>query len=1162
MTAFQIPYFKNIGLGLLLFCAFLQPGFSMIDENGNGVSDVWEGLYGTLSEPDADWDGDGFSNRQEAEAGTNPRDAEDAPVMTGLESSAPEELRSVFRASAGVQYQIFASPDLQTWFPAGPSVRGIGDFQEVIFDTDEAQATGTAQFSRWDNLSGGNLTTIKGYAGAGTPAADVEGEITQLEIPRSDPDLDSLGHWIRGWIVPQVSGSYTFWVSGDDGVELWLSSDASPANAQLRAEVPGWSGFREWTKYPEQQSSAVMLQAGEYYYFEVFHREYSGGDHLSVGWTRPGDAPGTVEILGGNVLSTVGVSLGALLEQHGRLFFRLQASQTDSDGDGLTDYEEEVLGFNPDRTNSRPRTPDLGEALGLLNAGHSISLGVSRPRGYESTGEAAEIVLFRAGNIDPITVNLSVSGTATAGSDFQEIPLTLEVPGGARAVFIPVTPLQDGLLEGQESVTVTVQPGTGYTLGSPTEATVHLDDAPDQVVHAQLRPPSGSSSGAEGTLVFRFKGNHQEGWLDLALSSLETQQSAAELYVSVDDGASGASFLTLPLGSFSNHGWDLQPQGISQAAFLNALQAEQVWIRVPTQAAPGGEILGQLLAGASLSEAPEAPAAAVTLPSADPEAARFLIQASFGPSLDELANWGNTSYESWVDAQLALPASYHLPYVQTRVAELEARGDGDGHIGPRQEAFWQHAITADDQLRQRMAFALSQIFVVSQIGGLDSDHEAVTRYYDMLLEHAFGNYRDLLEEVTLSPVMGTYLSMIRNRKPDWDTGHEPDENYSREIMQLFSIGLVELHQDGTVKLDEEGQPIPTYTQDDIVGLAHIFTGWGPYYDEMNPPTWNNGSVASRDGWFLYGRDVINRMSFYPQFHDEEDRSIVGGVTISGELSGEQRMQQALDTLFHHPNVGPFMAKRLIQRFVTSNPSPAYVYRVAQVFNNNGSGVRGDLGAVIKAILLDPEARNPEFRSGQGRGRPVEPVLRVSRLLRSSPLSLPRAAENDSRLFLNLAYEMPEQAPLMSPSVFNFFQPAYSNPGAISDAGLDSPEFQIFSETTGVKHANTLYRVIFWGVGTREPDGMGDFLRLDMDWTPWVALLDNPALTETEREAALLDRMNEVLMGGGMSAEVRQMIEDAFAELPSWYDLEADRLRGRVQMAFYLMMVSPDGFVVR
>lgn len=196
-------------------------------------------------------------------------------------------------------------------------------------------------------------------------------------------------------------------------------------------------------------------------------------------------------------------------------------------------------------------------------------------------------------------------------------------------------------------------------------------------------------------------------------------------------------------------------------------------------------------------------------------------------------------------------------------------------------AWWQHALTAPDQLRQRMAWALSQILVVSQFGALDGEHEGITLYYDMLLDGAFGNYRDLLEKVTLSPMMGIYLSMMRNQKPDAVTGHEPDENYAREIMQLCSIGLTEMHTDGSYKLSDEGMPLPTYTQNDIVGLAHIFTGWSAHYDDADPPTWDGSNVASRIDWFYWGWDSMRPMSFYAETHDTLDRTIVGGHTIAG-----------------------------------------------------------------------------------------------------------------------------------------------------------------------------------------------------------------------------------------------------------------------------------------
>ncbi len=1126
---------------------------AMIDENGNGVSDVWEQLHGPLIDPDGDDDDDGFSNFQEAQAGTDPTDPQDHPRVSELRSEDPSELRNRFPTTAGVHYQFYVSSDLASWYPIGPRLRGFGRMEDVAFPLDATASTGTALVSKWSNVSSGNLNTIKGYAGSGSPAPTLTRELTQLEISSSSPDENNMGHWIRGWIVPDESGPHTFWLASDDSSELWISSDASSANLALRASVSQWTSFREWTRYPSQQSGPIDLVAGQPYAFEVFHREYNGGDHLSVAWTRPSRAPGTRDIIGGSALSTVGLSLNDLLGDAGRLFFRLEAGHIDSDGDGVNDYEESLIGLNPDKSASTPRTNDRDEALLILAAPHSVSLGVGAARAYESTGEAAEFVIFRSGGIAPVTVHYSVSGTASSGIDYTALTGSVQLPGGARAAFVRVFPLPDGMTEPPESVTLTLLEDPAYILNAPTSASVTIDDAPDIVTTAILRPPPGQTSGASGHAVLRRAGNSLSATFSLSFSGLDSPQLSAELLVS-DDGLSGTPALALPLGQLSGLPWafdDLPP--LTRSDILDALDQGRLWVRV------NSSLIGRL-GNASTPPIASAPLPAPSTPALNAEAARFLAQATFGPSPADVAAYGNTPYANWIDAQIALPATLHLPYVQARRAEYLARDGSDGWQGPRQEAFWQHALTAPDQLRQRMAFALSQIFVISQFGALDGSHEAVTLYYDMLLENAFGNYRDLLEDVTLSPVMGVYLSMIRNRKPDELTGHEPDENYAREIMQLFSIGLVRLHPDGSVMLDPEGRPLPTYSQADTVALAHIFTGWGPHYDDTNPPRWDNGTIADRSGWFQWGRDEMRPMSFYPEYHDTEDRTLVGGVLIPGTLDGRQRMTLALDTLFHHPNVGPFLARQLIQRFVTSNPSPGYIARVAAVFADNGSGVRGDLGATLRAILLDPEARHPAYREGIARGKPAEPVLRMTRLLRGLTPAPPRAG--DSRYFLNYQYGMTEQAPLLSPSVFNFFQPVYSNPGPIARAGLLSPEFQIFSETTAIGQANLLHNAIHWGIWTPEEDANGNDLVIRFDYTPWVALLNSPGLTPLQAQNLLLDRLDELFLFGTMTPALRQDILNAYAALPSWFGTTNERQTSRVRMALYLILNSPEAFVLR
>jgi uncharacterized protein (DUF1800 family) len=458
-----------------------------------------------------------------------------------------------------------------------------------------------------------------------------------------------------------------------------------------------------------------------------------------------------------------------------------------------------------------------------------------------------------------------------------------------------------------------------------------------------------------------------------------------------------------------------------------------------------------------------------------------------------------------------------------------------------------------------MAFALSQIFVISQFGALDIHHEGVTIYYDMLLEHAFGNYRDLIGDVTLSPMMGTYLSMMRNRKPDPVTGHEPDENYAREIMQLFSVGLSKTHLDGTLMLDDEGMPIPTYTQEETVGLAHVFTGWGPHYDDANPPRWSNGGIASKNDWFRYGYDALREMSYYPDFHDNQERVILGGHVIPAGGDGVDRLRQALDAIFQHPNTGPFIAKQLIQKFVTSNPGPGYVARVAAVFNDNGSGTRGDLGATIKAVLLDYEARAMAPRQSYSYGKPSEPLLRVARALRVLPGNTPKPG--DPNYYINLQWGMPEQAPLLASSVFNFYQPGYSNPGPVARAGLLSPEFQIFAETNALRQANQNLNMLTWGIWTPEvmPSGTDNY-RFSFNYAPLVAILNTPGLTTQQAQEKLIDHLDERFMFGAMSPGLRAQILATFAALPGWFDFTTERQTARAQAALYLVLNSPEFFV--
>jgi uncharacterized protein (DUF1800 family) len=875
-----------------------------------------------------------------------------------------------------------------------------------------------------------------------------------------------------------------------------------------------------------------------------------------VAWSGPGLGTNPV-ILAARYLADSTNSLATFAAGR-RLFFRVKFSDVDSDGDGLDDFEEHLIGFDPANATTTPRLADRDSVRRMLGSSNVVTVGAAIARAYETTTNRARFTFFRSGNLNPLTIRYTVSGSAQPGADYQPLSGVATLPVGVNSVGVEVVPLTDTNVEPAETVTVTVTSATGYRAGSPGQASVTLDDAPDVLYVANLRPDAAVRSGGYGTASLRMAGNELFASVGLSFGNLTTTQQLAQLFISTT-GLGGTNVLTLPPGQVPLLSWNFTPiAGLSSTQIVSALKAGRLWARVTSGGSPGGEIYGRFQTALGWQTMPVPPTPPV-LPAGTPttnEAYRFLTQATFGPTTGEVSRVIALGYSNWITAQFTNTITRHLPYVTARTNELLLRSSNmdNGWQGPRQEAWWQHALTAPDQLRQRMALALSELFVISQVGALDGEHDGVTRYYDMLVTNAFANYRSLLEQVTLSPMMGIYLSMIRNQKPNPLTGSEPDENYAREIMQLFSIGLSRLNLDGTLQLDANGLPTPTYTQSDIVGLAHVFTGWGPGYNPANPP-------ADLDGEFFWGWDPIRPMAFYTNFHDYSEKRIVNGTVIPAGQTGQQDLAQALDALFNHPNTGPFVARQLIQRFVTSNPSPGYIHRVASVFNNNGSGVRGDLKAVIRAVLLDYEARSTAPLSDQTFGKSREPLIRLTHLLRS--MGATPNKPGDSRFFLNLQWNLDEQAPLLSPSVFNFFQPGYTHPGPIAAAGLVSPEFQITSETTVIKQVNLQHAAIFWDLWTSEPlPGTNSNVTVTLNIAPELAVLTAASGTQTLKEGLLLDRLNTKLLNGRMSAGLRQNIVTAYASLPGWFDSSIWAQEERVRLAVYLIYASPEFAIQR
>jgi uncharacterized protein (DUF1800 family) len=546
------------------------------------------------------------------------------------------------------------------------------------------------------------------------------------------------------------------------------------------------------------------------------------------------------------------------------------------------------------------------------------------------------------------------------------------------------------------------------------------------------------------------------------------------------------------------------------------------------------------------------------------QAARFLDQATYGGRAQDIALLQELGYEAWLQQQFDAPISLQLPYLQFvddtqgvyQDARIEAWFIHAAQLADPNDPGHAHA----DQLRQRVSFALSQFLVVSDRNAtLLFQPYALADYHDTLARHAFGNYRELLEAVTLHPAMGKFLSMLGNRKTDVALNIRPDENYAREILQLFSIGLVMLNPDGSVfdgdAVADGIQPVPTYDQDVVRGFAHVFTGWN--FDDCSVAEFPVDCAPGNP----YETPWFTPMQPVEAFHDNTTSKQLltypGVVLPDGMLApgGDARaeLEIALDNIFQHPNVGPFVARHLIQRLVTSNPTPAYVQRVAAVFDDNGQGVRGDLRAVVRALLLDIEAREGHLAAPQDFGRLRDPITKLVRLWRVAP-----GRSDNGRVF---QYSHPDdefaQLPLSAPSVFNFFKPNFAQPGEIRDAGLVSPEFQIHTDTQLVTAPNYLgWRIFLFWDGTNYSVAQADE----------ETLMDYSALRTLAADTSdLVDHLDLVMMSGQMSDYMRDLLiarldgplPDALPGLGVAGTPDQRRSLFRVQQALYLIVNSPE-----
>jgi uncharacterized protein (DUF1800 family) len=512
------------------------------------------------------------------------------------------------------------------------------------------------------------------------------------------------------------------------------------------------------------------------------------------------------------------------------------------------------------------------------------------------------------------------------------------------------------------------------------------------------------------------------------------------------------------------------------------------------------------------------------------DASKFLSQAAFVYTEEDIDLLSDGEYEAWIDAQIELPITYVLPIHDEEFEEardLFYANGGSDYYGPSDKhfnyAWWTTTQIAEDQLRHRVALALSEIFVISGNSDLGAFGEGLANFYDILLDGSFGNFKNILEDVTYNPCMGFYLSHLNNQKTFGNI--RPDENYAREIMQLFTIGLYELNNDGSYQL-QNGEPIPTYDQDDIKEFAKVFTG-------LKGGGWDHES--NNTGTPNFGVGIYNISKTVPMVPDETKHEpgikyLLNGATTNSSTNGD--IEKAITNLFNHPNVGPFIGKQLIQRLVKSNPSPEYINRVANAFNGIGGVERGNMAEVIKAVLLDEEARQADYELSSDAGRMKEPIVRYAQIV--GLLDKDNPTGNYWNNGFNYQNDV-SQHPMQSPTVFNFFLPDYEPSGLY---GLVSPEFQIFNTRTSINWVNFIHSWVVWE--TLFYDWEENTENVYVDYTRYYELSNN-----TEEYINYFDKM---FTHGTLDDFTREQIRIAMNS--------TSNQSNKAKLGLYLILTSP------
>jgi len=544
------------------------------------------------------------------------------------------------------------------------------------------------------------------------------------------------------------------------------------------------------------------------------------------------------------------------------------------------------------------------------------------------------------------------------------------------------------------------------------------------------------------------------------------------------------------------------------------------------------------------------------------EASRFLMEATLGFEKQHVNDVLNVGFEAWIDQQIQLPYDEDTMWDKTYVgipADSRPSADVFDH------SWWDYNMKNDDLLRHRVAFALSEIFVINIVAIPFQKGGTFASFYDILAKNALGNFEDLLLDVTLSPVMGTYLSHLGNKKANPIENTFPDQNFAREVMQLFSIGLVNLNPDGSTITDVNGIPVPTYNNQDIGEFAKVFTGLR--IGKFHPTHWEQGTPGINNT--LGPSEARVPMGIDEDYHETGPKNLLNGYTIPAGQTGIQDIEDAINHLFMHPNVGPFIGKKLIQFLVKSNPSPQYIERVTQAFNNNGNGVRGDMGAVVKAILLDEEARNCYANTMDVDSKLKEPFIRYFHILRH----LPKTSESGEFCCGEMLYNADDfpQNIFRAPSVFNFFQQHYTPNGSIADQGLVAPEFQIHTSLSSIDYINFVDRILSYSCrNLPNPKVVLMFEYGTNSILNHVFFnMDNYVSLAADQEE-LINELDKHFTHGNLSQDTRLYIREALNVIDADFGTYCDtgnyisnkQLEYKVLTAIYLITISPDYGVIR